>query len=103
MNVIDPVAPKYVVGFGDFEPTKTSTRILLFPLALIGIAQLGSILSLINSLSSLLFGCFFLFPLSVLWITPSPDPVGSVFYLGIQRFSPSRSICLQPEPKLRQG
>lgn len=36
-----------VVGFGDFEPTKTSTRIVLFPLALLGIAQLGSILSLI--------------------------------------------------------
>ncbi|KAF8321589.1 voltage-gated potassium channel [Clavulina sp. PMI_390] len=37
------------VGFGDFEPTKTSTRIILFPFALIGIAQLGSILGMIVS------------------------------------------------------
>lgn len=40
------------MGFGDFEPTKTSTRIVLFPLALLGIAQLGSILSLIISFFS---------------------------------------------------
>jgi len=40
------------VGFGDFVPTKTSTRILLFPFALIGIVQLGSILTLIINFSS---------------------------------------------------
>ena len=39
------------VGFGDFVPTKTSTRILLFPFALIGIVQLGSILTLIINFS----------------------------------------------------
>ena len=34
------------VGFGDLAPTKTLTKILLFPFALIGIVQLGSILTL---------------------------------------------------------
>jgi potassium channel subfamily K len=41
------------VGFGDFVPTKIATKILLLPLALLGIAQLGSILSLIVGFFSL--------------------------------------------------
>ena len=35
------------VGFGDFSPTHTSTQILLFPFALLGIAALGSLLDVI--------------------------------------------------------
>lgn len=35
------------VGFGDFYPTRTATRIVLFPFALVGIAQLGSLIGMI--------------------------------------------------------
>ena len=42
-----------LVGFGNYEPTRISTKILLFPLALLGIAQLGSILGMIIEFFSL--------------------------------------------------
>ena len=35
------------VGFGDFRPTKTSTKVLLFPFAVLGIALLANQVSLI--------------------------------------------------------
>lgn len=35
------------VGFGDFEPTKTSTKILLFPFAVLSIALLANQVSMI--------------------------------------------------------
>ncbi|KAJ1300970.1 hypothetical protein OPQ81_003395 [Rhizoctonia solani] len=37
------------VGFGDFHPTKLSTRVLLFPLSLLGITLLASCISMIVS------------------------------------------------------
>jgi len=40
------------VGFGDFFPTRTVTRIVLFPFALAGIAQLGSLIGMIVSFFS---------------------------------------------------
>ena len=35
------------VGFGDFFPTRTATQIILFPFALVGIAQLGNLIGMI--------------------------------------------------------
>ncbi|KAB5589920.1 Outward-rectifier potassium channel TOK1 [Ceratobasidium theobromae] len=40
------------VGFGDFRPTKPSTKILLFPLAFLGIALLASCINMISSFFS---------------------------------------------------
>ncbi|KAG8863540.1 hypothetical protein FRB96_008280 [Tulasnella sp. 330] len=37
----------YFIGFGDFEAKKTSSRILLFPICVLGIAQLGSLIDMI--------------------------------------------------------
>ena len=35
------------VGFGDFVPTKTASKVVLFPFALVGIVQLASVIGLI--------------------------------------------------------
>ncbi|TDL28923.1 voltage-gated potassium channel [Rickenella mellea] len=40
------------IGFGDFYPTLTVTKIVLFPFALVGIAQLGNIIGIIASFFS---------------------------------------------------
>jgi potassium channel subfamily K len=40
------------VGFGDYEPTHKATQVLLFPLAICGIAQLGALVQQIVSFFS---------------------------------------------------